>query len=191
MGISITVTTQDFKNLFFRDFNYQAVLWNTTDTYNTDDIVYYAITRLYYKALADGLVNILPTDTNNWINTLDNNYVLDEDIEKAFDEACLVFNESLFGESEDTKKLAYLYLTAHYAVIDLNNAKNSSDAGSTGSLASRSVGNVSESYNIPKWMTENETLAPLAETAYGRKYYSLLKPRLVAPTFIVQGATLP
>lgn len=191
MGISITVTTQDFKDHFYRDFNYQAVLWNNTDTYNTDDIVYYTITRLYYKALNNALVGILPTDTNNWVNTPDSNYVLDEDITKAFDEACLIFNESLFGESEDAKKLAYLYLTAHYLVIDLNTAKNSSDLGSTGSIASRSVGNVSESYNIPKWMTDNETLAPLSQTAYGRKYYSLVKPRLIAPTFIVQGKTLP
>jgi hypothetical protein len=192
MSLSFVVTPQDFKNLFFRDFNYQAVLWVITDTYNTDDIVYYTNTRLYYKALNDALIGVLPTDTNNWEQTPDDNYVLDEDIEKAFDEACLVFNEKLFGEDEATKKLAFLYLTAHYLVIDLNNASNSLDTGgSGGSLASRSVGNVSESYNTPKWATENETLAPLAQTSYGKKYYSLIKPRLIAPIFVVEGATLP
>lgn len=191
MSISIVVTPQDFKDLFFRDFNYQATLWSATNTYNTDDVVFYNIKRLYYKALADGLVGVLPTDTNNWSVTPDDNYVLDEDINKAFEEACLVFNESLFGESEDAKKLAYLYLTAHYLVIDQNAAKNSGRVGSSGSLVSRSVANVSESYNIPKWMTENETLAPLAQTSYGIKYYSLVKPRLIGSTFIIQGATLP
>jgi hypothetical protein len=191
MSISIVVTPQDFKDQFFRDFNYQAALWNVADTYNTDDIVFYTITRAYYKALNDGLIGIVPTDTNNWQSINDDSFVLDEDINKAFEEACLVFNESLFGEDEDTKKLAYLYLTAHYVVIDLNNAKNSGAIGTSGSLASRSVGNVSESYNIPKWMTENETLAPLAQTSYGVKYYSLVKPRLIGSTFIVQGATLP
>ncbi len=191
MSLSIVVTPQDFKDHFYRDFNYNAVLWSVADTYNIDNIVFYNITRLYYKALANGLIGILPTDTNSWINTPDLGYVLDEDINKAFDEACLVFNESLFSETDETKKLAYLYLTAHYLVIDLKNAKNSGEVGSSGSVASRSVGNVSESYNIPKWMTDNETLAPLAQTSYGVKYYSLVKPRLIGSSFVVQGATLP
>ena len=191
MSISFTITPQDFKDLFFRDFNYQATLWNIANTYNTDDIVYYTTTRLYYKALNDSLTGVLPTDNNNWEETPDDDYVLDEDILKAFDEASLIFNETLFGESEEDKKLAFLYLTAHYVVTDLDNAQKSMNTGSTGSIASRSVGNVSESYNIPKWMVENEILAPLANTSYGRKYFSIVSPRLIAPTFAVKGATLP
>jgi hypothetical protein len=190
MSISFTVTAQDFKDQFFRDFNYSATLWNNTDTYNTDDIVYYTVTLLYYKALNDGLTNILPTDSNNWVETPDENYVLDEDIEKAFKEAELVFNESLFSD-EDSQRLAFLYLTAHYLIIDLNAAFNQGQSGAPGTVNSRSVGNVSESYTIPKWMTDNELLAPFALTPYGQKYISLLRSRLVGNAITIQGATQP
>lgn len=190
MAISFTVTVQDFKGQFYRDFNYQATLWGSTVIYNTDDIVYYSITQLFYIALADGLLNVLPTDTNNWAITPDNNYVLDQDIEKAFAEAELVFNEALFP-TEDEQRLAFLYLAAHYLIIDLNASNNNGQLGISGPINNRSVGNVSEGYAIPKWMTDNDLLAPFASTPYGQKYISLLRPKLVGNVFVVKGATQP
>ena len=113
-----TITTSDFKTHFFRDFPYLNE-WDETEPYNTDDQVYYSVNGLFYKALSDGVTSI-PTNTGDWERVTDsiNNYILDADITKAFSEAQFNFNQSLFG-SDDNIQIGYLYLTAHFLVLDI------------------------------------------------------------------------
>lgn len=49
-------TVQGFKDLFFRDFPYLPV-WDNTETYNTGNEVYYETTKLFYRALNDGVTS--------------------------------------------------------------------------------------------------------------------------------------
>ncbi len=188
MALSFTCTPQDFKDLFFRDFNYNAILW-VAGTYDTGDQVFYTPTGLFYEAIQDGVTSI-PTTIVDWKQIPDNNFVLDEDIDKAITEASVNFNEGLFSD-DDQKKMTFLYLVAHYLVVDLTAAKNAGQSGSSGTLASRSVGSVSESYTIPKWITDNPILSLYATTSYGIKYVSLIRPGLVGNIGIAQGATTP
>ncbi len=188
MALSFTCTPQDFKDLFFRDFIYNAILW-VAGTYNTGDQVFYSVTGLFYEAIKNSVTSV-PTTIIDWKQIPDNNFVLDEDINKAILEASVNFNEGLFSD-DDQKKNTFLYLVAHYLVVDLTAAKTAGQSGSSGTLNSRSVGNVSESYTIPKWITDSPILSLYATTSYGIKYVSLIRPALVGNVQTVQGATNP
>ena len=183
---NIEVTTDDFKNLFTRDFPYLPV-YVEGKAYFKDDEVYY--TPNFYKSLTDGNTT-LPTDTTNWslVNDSVDNYIQDADIMRAFKEANVNFNTALFGDN-DTIKMVFLYLAAHYLVIDLNNAMNPLGMGFMGFTQSKSVGSVSEGYAVPQWMLNNAILSQYAQTGYGRKYLSLIQPYLVGNIIFVPGRT--
>lgn len=186
IGDNIEVTTDDFKNLFTRDFPYLPV-YIEGKAYFKDDEVYY--TPNFYKSLTDGNTT-LPTDITNWMLANDSvdNYIQDADIMRAFKEANVNFNTALFGDN-DTIKMVFLYLAAHYLVIDLNNAINPLGMGFMGFTQSKSVGSVSESYAVPQWMLNNQMLSAYAQTGYGRKYLSLIQPYLVGNIIFVPGRT--
>jgi hypothetical protein len=114
--------------------------------------------------------------------------VTDADIQKAFDEAQINFNQSLFGSNDDIT-IVYFYLTAHYLVIDLRNADGGLNSTGKFTTQSKSVGSVSESYAVPEKYKNNPTLAPYAATGYGQKYLSLILPRLVGNIASIKGGT--
>lgn len=185
-----TITVQDFKDNFFRDFAY-LITWSDAKTYYSCDEVYYAVTKRFYKCVTAS-TTALPTVEAAWQIYSDDiyNYVLDADIEKAFKESQIVFNQGLFS-SDEQLTLGYLYLTAHYLVQDLKAAQQGvSDAGSF-AVSSRSVGNVSESYAIPTALTDDPVLSYFTKTQYGQKYLSMVLPLLVGNMAIAQGATTP
>lgn len=186
IGDNIEVTTDDFKNQFVRDFPYLP-LYVEGKAYFKDDEVYYVPN--FYKSLTDGNTT-LPTDITNWalVNDSVDNYIQDADIMRAFNEAKVNFNAALFGD-DDTVKMVFLYLAAHYLVIDLNNAQNPLSMGFMGFTQSKSVGSVSESYAVPQWMLNNSILSQYAQTGYGRKYLSLIQPYLVGNIIFCPGRT--
>ena len=186
IGDNIEVTTDDFKNLFTRDFPYLP-LYIEGKTYFKDDEVYF--NSNFYKSLTDGNTTE-PTDTTNWEIVKDSvdNYIQDSDIMRAFKEAKVNFNAGLFGD-DDTVKMVFLYLAAHYLVIDLNNAMNPMAMGFIGFTQSKSVGSVSESYMVPAWIQNNKILGQFAQTGYGRKYLSLIQPYLVGNIIFCPGRT--
>lgn len=153
-----TITVQDFKEYFYRDFAYLPV-WNITTTYNQGQRVYYETDSLFYDCLKNGVTSI-PTTATDWsIVTKDdvNNYILDQDIEKSFKEAQFQLNQSLFCSDEEIT-IAYLYLTAFYLVRDINTSMAGLESTGQYPVASRSVGSVSESYDIPQAYKESPTL---------------------------------
>lgn len=186
IGDNIEVTTDDFKNLFARDFPYLPV-YVEGKAYFKDDEVYYDPN--FYKSLTDGNTT-LPTDTTNWslVNDSVDNYIQDSDILRAFNEAKVNFNAALFGD-DDTVKMVFLYLAAHYLVIDLNNAMNPLAVGFMGFTQSKSVGSVSESYALPSFATNNQVLSQYMQTGYGRKYVSLISPYLIGNVMLINGKT--
>lgn len=107
-----------------------------------------------------------------------NEYVKDSDIEKAFIEAQIVFNQYLFC-TDDQLKTCYLYLVAFYLVNDLQTSAQGVDSTAYFMVNSRTVGGVSESYEIPEWMKKDPILSAFATNRYGQKYISLVKPLLI------------
>ena len=186
IGDNIEVTTDDFKKLFTRDFPYLP-LYVEGKTYFKDDEVYF--NSNFYKSLIDGNTTE-PTDTTNWEIVKDSvdNYIQDSDIMRAFKEAKVNFNAGLFGD-DDTIKMVFLYLAAHYLVIDLNNAMNPMAMGFMGFTQSKSVGSVSQSFALPDFVTKNAALSQYMQTGYGAKYVSLIYPYLVGNVLFFKGKT--
>lgn len=186
IGNDILVSTTDFQDLFNRDFPYLPV-YVEGKAYFTNDIVYYEPN--FYQSLVDNNTE-LPTNTTNWqvINDSVNNYIQDSDIMRAFNEAVINFNVNLFTD-QNSAIMVFLYLAAHYLVIDLNNAMNPRALGFMGFTQSKSVGSVSESYGIPQWMLNNQVLSAYAQTGYGRKYLSLIQPYLIGNVLFFNGRT--
>ena len=116
--------------------------------------------------------------------------VTTQDILKAFAEAGLNFNPSLF-DTDDNKKLGFLYLAAHYLVIDLQNSSQGINGRYEGIMSNKTVGSVSVGYTIPSWITDHPIYSLLSQTKYGLKYLSLIIPGLVGNVVAVKGATQP
>lgn len=185
------ITVEDFKT-YFQRYNIPFLpVWAEGELYNTDDIVYYDITKLFYKANKNGVMSI-PTNIDDWGIVEDediNDYVQDFDIEKAMGEMEVMLNESLFDEK--TLRIAQLYLTAHCLVNDMRTAINGLASQFPYPVQSRSVGSVSESFGIPTKFLDNPIYSFYITSQFGLKYLALLLPRLVGNVGIAYGATLP
>jgi hypothetical protein len=180
--MSINPTVSDFKTQFPR-FTPMYLPVYAEGTYFKSDIVYY--NSLFYECIAETTTN-LPTNTTDWKLYNDSvlNYTQDADIQEAFAEAWINFNEGLFPDDATALKV-FLYLAAHYLTVDFMNALGSNQIGI---LTSKSVGSVSEGYSIPAWLLNNPMLSMYANTGYGIKYASLIKPYITGNFFIVKGS---
>lgn len=186
-----TITVDDFKDLFYRDFPFLNT-YDNAELYNAGDRVYYATTKLFYDCTVNGTTGILPTVTANWEAASDSvlNYVQDGDITRAFAEAKMNLNQALFSSDENIE-LGYLYLTAHYLVHDLRAALGGVSGTALFPVTSRSVGSVSESYNIPQAYLDNPILTFYTTSPYGLKFLAMVLPYMVGNVVAVSGGTLP
>lgn len=185
-----TITVSDFKALFSRDFPFLPS-WVAGKPYKIGAVVYWKPTDLFYTS-KENVNTAVPTDAAKWdiaASETQDDYILDEDICRAFVEARMNFNKDLFGEDEFVKMML-LYLVAHFVVMDTRTRANAF-AFSTYAMSSRSAGGVSESYSIPKAYTDNPRYAYLTQTGYGTKYLNMLIPSLIGNFAIAGGATTP
>lgn len=182
-----TITVSDFKSQFSRGFPYLPE-YDNTKLYNKGDRVYYDTTELFYDCTVDGTQGVLPTDTNNWTQVSDSvkNYILDDDITKAFVEARLNLNQALFS-SDEFIELGFLYLTAHYLVNDIK--AGGLESSGAFPVQSRSVGSVSESYAVPERYKSDPILSFYTQSSYGLKYLNMILPALTGNVGSVAGAT--
>lgn len=184
--IITALTPEEFKAQFWRDFTYIAT-WDIATTYNTGDQVFYDLNKRFYQCLNDGVVGVLPTDTNNWKAISNFDVVCDLDITNAYAESCINFNSALFSSDQD-KILAYLYLSAHFVVNDLNAGGTSGGNVDAGLVNSKSVGNVSVSSTIPDHYLKSG-YAFYATTTYGRKYIDMIRTRAIGNMVAIAGGT--
>lgn len=186
-----SITPDDFRSLFFRDFAYLPV-FDIDKLYNQGKRTYYPDTELFYDCLENGTVGELPTDTDYWVIVSDDilNYITTEDIEKAFAEARVSFNQSLFT-TDDNVKLGFLYLSAAYLAHDIKAALGGITGTGSFPVSSRSVGSVAESYHIPQAYLDDPLLSFYTQSPYGLKYLALVLPMLRGNVAAVAGRTLP
>lgn len=187
MSIFDSITASDFRTQFprFTPQYLSSITYVAETVYFKDDIVYYS--GNFYICIVESTVSE-PSPTNEkWKLYNDSvlNYTQDNDILNAYNEAKVNFNESLFAD-EETAKMVFLYLAAHYLTIDFNNAIGANNIGIT---TSKSVGSVSEGYTIPPYIQNNPALSAYANTGYGVKYGTLLYPYLIGNVMLFQGRT--
>lgn len=181
-----TVTVEQFKEYYNRDFPY-VPFFSDTKTYFIDDVVYYEDTENFYKSLTDNNTS-LPTDSETWEVTNDDllNYVTDSDIQKALGQALINANER-FGADDDERTIIFLHLVAFYLVMDLKNSASGVNSTYSGIVASKSVGDVSESYNFPTWLINSPIYSMYNSNGYGMKYLSLILPYLSVTILFSRG----
>lgn len=124
--------------------------------------------------------------------------VRDSDIEKAFKEACAVFNASIYVVEpapttilEQPQVIAFLYLTAHYLVQDISMGQQGLSSAGQFIVSSKSVGSVSIAYGVPEKFLNDPNFAYFITTKFGLKYLSLTTPALVGNVSVVKGCTTP
>ena len=179
------VTVDLFKSHFVRDFPYLPY-WVEGKAYFKGDIVY--VEPNFYISTTDENLNPVTDESWSLYKDSEENYLSDSDIEKAIAEASIGFNCKLFSEEESV--LAMLYLVAFYLVIDIKNSTAGLSSNAyTSFVSSKSVGNVHESYGIPSWATNNPMYSLYMDNGYGRKYLSLLIPRISGWFYLSKGAT--
>lgn len=116
--------------------------------------------------------------------------VTDADIAKAYGQVNVNFNPALWAD-QAAYNIGYLLLAAHWLVIDLRMASQGVSGQYSWLQASKSVGNVSESFQIPQRILDNPEYAMLSKTNYGAKYLMLVLPQLTGQMFNVFGSTRP
>ncbi len=108
----------------------------------------------------------------------DLNLVRDDDIEQAQADASFNVNQELF-DSQGGWNRAFNYLTAHYLVEKLLAAGEGLASQYNWLTASKSVGDVSESFVIPDRIKDDPMLAAFSKTRYGAMYLSIISPLLI------------
>lgn len=116
--------------------------------------------------------------------------VLDADISRAITEAGTQINGNCF-DSQTTYTNGYLYLAAHIMVVNLRNSSQGVASAFSWLRTGKSVGSVSDSFQIPDRISQNPYLAALSKTGYGMKYLELLLPKLTGQIFSAAGGTRP
>lgn len=180
------ITIEQFKEYFFRDFPYLPV-WVKGKIYFTGDIVYF--NQNFYKSLVDNNT-ATPKETEMWQVTAGNvqDYVTDADITRAMSQAYINANYD-FGSTDEERIMIYLHLIAFYLVMDWQNASMGVNSGYSGLVASKSVGDVSESYNFPQWMMNSPLYSLYSSNGYGMKYLSLIIPYMSCTILFSRGRT--
>lgn len=119
-----------------------------------------------------------------------NEFVTDADLTKAFNEALANFNDGLFDD-DTSLKISFLLLAAHFLAWDLQSAGQGSASTSMFPVVSRTVGSVSETYNVPLWLQHDPVLSSYATTRYGLKYIGIIKPLMIGGVAVYAGMTTP
>lgn len=119
-----------------------------------------------------------------------NTCILDSDITKAFGQTEFNINPSLFS-TQTNYTTAYLFLAAHYLVVDIRMSSQGISGQYSFLEQSKSVGSVSQSSAIPQRILDNPYIAMLMKTNYGAKYIELILPQLCGQIFNSYGHTLP
>lgn len=183
-----TVTADQFKAYYFRDFPYLPY-YDSDKTYFKGDVVYSDDDCNFYKSKVDNNTAAL-SNTTNWEVTKDDvlSYITDMDIEKAIGQATLSANED-FGNSNEEKIMIFLHLVAFYLCLDMKNAATGINSSYAGLVSSKSVGSVSESYNFPQWVVNSPMYSLYSQNGYGMKYLSLIIPYLSCTVLFSTGRT--
>lgn len=185
MDLFENVTVTQFREYFYRDFPFLPI-YDAKKVYFENDIVFKD--GVFYSSLTDCNIGRDVCETGYWkcVKGSELDYITSADIQKAMGQALIVANER-FGETDEEKINIFLHLVAYYLVVDLKNSSVGINGAYQGVVSSKSVGDVSESYSIPKWMLDNPMYSMFAQNGYGLKYLSLIAPYLAVTILYSRG----
>lgn len=106
-----------------------------------------------------------------------NTSVLDSDIANAFVQANMNINQGLFPD-QGTFTFCYNLLAAHYLVLSIRSSSQGINGQYNWIQNNKSVGGVSEGFQVPDRIAANPFFTMLTKTNYGARYLELLLPAL-------------
>lgn len=119
-----------------------------------------------------------------------NNNVLNRDIANAFVMTNITINPALWAD-QASYSLGYLLLSAHFMVLSLRSSSQGINGQFNWAQNSKTVGPVTESFEIPERIKNNPDFMQYYKTNYGAAYMALLWPLLCGQMFTVAGHTKP
>jgi len=114
--------------------------------------------------------------------------IIDQDILNAINLAGYQINQGLFPD-QTSFTLGYLYLTAHLMVLSIRASSQGMSGQFNWAQNNKSVGAVSEGFQIPQRIIDNPELMLLTKTNYGAMYLQMILPALTGQVFSVCGGT--
>lgn len=131
--------------------------------------------------------------------------VKDTDIQRALNEAGIMFNPDLWdgvtpiGTSSEAG-IAYMYLAAHLMVLNIQQMAGGLSAvprgrgvrnSAEGVAVASGVGQASVTYQAPPpRVAENAVLMDLFRTTFGQRYITMMEPRLIGNVMVVSGRSI-
>lgn len=130
-----------------------------------------------WNVVAGGTGYVAPTFevTGGSGDNTDLTRVTDDDLAGAIADANLNVNQGLFGTQADYAR-AFLFLSAHNLVQNLLSAGEGMRSRGKWLVSTSSVGDVSESFEIPERIKEDPYLASISKTRYGMRYLEAVTP---------------
>lgn len=119
-----------------------------------------------------------------------NTSVQSSDISTAFQFVNASINIGMWPD-QGTYTLAYLYLAAHYLVLNLRASSQGLSGQWTWAQEGKSAGGVSTNFAIPERILDNPDFMAYTKTNYGAMYLNLLWPQLAGQIFVAFGRTKP
>jgi hypothetical protein len=183
-----TITVAQFQAQFVRDFQYLPT-YSSTATYNSGAYMQYT-DGFFYECLSDGTINIAPPAPQSWkkVQLNANDYILNSDIQAAFTDAQSLMAQGLFS-STALITLGYLYLSAHFLAMNIRNSNMGLNSRPEFVASARTVGGISETYELPERFKDDPILQGYLKTGYGLKYLNMILPQLVGNVQSVEGTT--
>lgn len=112
------------------------------------------------------------------------------DIQNAITLAGINFAQGLWA-TQQAYTTGYLYLTAHFLVMNLRASSQGIAGNYTWLTNSKGVGTVNESYQIPQRILDNPAMAMYSKTYYGAQYLNMVLPQIVGQMFTSFGPANP
>lgn len=120
----------------------------------------------------------------------DQTRVTDADIEGALFDASYNVSQALF-DTEPAFQRAFGYLTAHNLVEKLLASGEGLASQYNWLTASKSIGSLQESFQIPERISKDPMLSAYSKTRYGALYLQIISPLLIGACFASYRKTLP
>jgi len=116
--------------------------------------------------------------------------VQDADINTGLALAYVNCNPAFF-QTQQLYTLGFLYLAAHYMVVNLRNSMQGIASKYNWLTSNRSVGSITEGYEIPERVRKSPILSQLSTTTYGAQYLTMTIPQLIGNYATFYRQTLP
>jgi len=116
--------------------------------------------------------------------------VQDRDINTGLALAYVNINPGQF-QTQDLYTMGFLYLGAHYMVVNLRNSMQGVASKYNWLTSNRSVGSVNEGYDIPERIRKSPILSQLSSTTYGAQYLTMVLPQLIGNYATFHRYTIP